>query len=97
MNDKPTKTREDRAAETWEQYEQGKRFQASIALGATIRENIDFYEGRQWGRKVTDRTKMLPRPVTNFVRMIVNNKMSAMNNKPCRITYEADSQDNDSI
>lgn len=97
MNDKTTKTREDRAAETWEQYEQGKRFQASIALGATIRENIDFYEGRQWGRKVTDRTKMLPRPVTNFVRMIVNNKMSAMNNKPCRITYEADSQDNDSI
>lgn len=97
MNDKTTKTREDRAAETWEQYEQGKRFQASIALDATIRENIDFYEGRQWGRKVTDRTKMLPRPVTNFVRMIVNNKMSAMNNKPCRITYEADSQDNDSI
>lgn len=97
MNDKTTKTREDRAAETWEQYEQGKRFQASIALGATIHENIDFYEGRQWGRKVTDRTKMLPRPVTNFVRMIVNNKMSAMNNKPCRITYEADSQDNDSI
>lgn len=97
MNDKTTKTREDRAAETWEQYEQGKRFQASIALGATIRENIDFYEGRQWGRKVTDRTKMLPRPVTNFVRMIVNNKMSAMNNKPCRITYEADSQENDSI
>lgn len=97
MNDKTTKTREDRAAETWEQYEQGKRFQASIALGATIRENIDFYEGRQWGRKVTDRTKMFPRPVTNFVRMIVNNKMSAMNNKPCRITYEADSQDNDSI
>ena len=97
MNDKTTKTREDRAAETWEQYEQGKRFQASIALDATIRENIDFYEGRQWGRKVTDRTKMLPRPVTNFVRMIVNNKMSAMNNKPCRITYEADSQENDSI
>lgn len=97
MNDKMTKTREDRAAETWEQYEQGKRFQASIALDATIRENIDFYEGRQWGRKVTDRTKMLPRPVTNFVRMIVNNKMSAMNNKPCRITYEADSQENDSI
>ena len=97
MNDKTTKTREDRAAETWEQYEQGKRFQASIALDATIRENIDFYEGRQWGRKVTDRTKMLPRPVTNFVRMIVNNKMSAINNKPCRITYEADSQENDSI
>lgn len=97
MSDKTTKTREDRAAETWEQYEQGKRFQASIALDATIRENIDFYEGRQWGRKVTDRTKMLPRPVTNFVRMIVNNKMSAMNNKPCRITYEADSQENDSI
>lgn len=97
MSDKTTKTREERAAETWEQYEQGKRFQASIALGATIRENIDFYEGRQWGRKVTDRTKMLPRPVTNFVRMIVNNKMSAMNNKPCRITYEADSQENDSI
>lgn len=97
MNDKTTKTREDRAAETWEQYEQGKRFQSSIALDATIRENIDFYEGRQWGRKVTDRTKMLPRPVTNFVRMIVNNKMSAMNNKPCRITYEADSQENDSI
>lgn len=97
MDDKPKKTREERAAETWKQYEQGRQFQNSIKLGTTIRTNIDFYEGRQWGKEVTDRTKMMPRPVTNFVRMIANNKMSAMNNKPCRITYEADSADADSI
>lgn len=92
-----TKTREERAAETWKQYEDGRRFQMSINLEQTIRKNIDFYEGRQWGRKITDRTKNIPRPVTNFVRMIANNKMSAMNNKPCRIVYEADSADKDSI
>lgn len=92
---KDLKTREARAAETWKQYEDGKLFQSSIKLDPTIRQNIDFYEGRQW--KVTERTKGMPRPVTNIVKMIADNKMSAMNNKPCRILYEADSADKDSI
>ncbi len=90
------KSRQERAAEIWKEYEDGKRYQAYIKLDSTIRENINFYEGRQWGECVTERTRHLPRPVTNFVRLIVNNKMSAMNNKPCRITYEADSADRDS-
>lgn len=97
MVDKKIKSRQERASETWKEYEEGVRFQKSINLDSVISENIDFYEGRQWGKIITDRTRDLPRPVTNFVRMIAQNKMSAMNNKPCRITYEADSADNDSV
>ncbi len=97
MTESKRKSRQERASETWKEYEEGVRFQKSINLNTVISTNIDFYEGRQWGKQITNKTKDLPRPVTNFVRMIVNNKMSAMNNKPCRITYEADSMDRDSV
>lgn len=89
------KTRQDRAEETWKQFEEGKTYQASIELDKTIKQNVEFYEGKQWARP-TENTKFLPRPVTNIVRMIANNKMSAMNNKPCKIVYEADSVEQDS-
>lgn len=90
------KSRQERAKETWKQYEEGVRYQKSINLHSIIDTNIDFYEGRQWGKVVTERTQGLPRPVVSFFGMIMDNKMSAMNNKPCRITYEADSIDEDS-
>lgn len=89
------KTRKERATETWKQFEEGRAYLASIHLDETIKTNVDFYEGRQWAKK-TENTKHLPRPVTNITRMIANNKMSAMNNKPCKIVYEADSSDKDS-
>lgn len=89
------KTRKERATETWKQFEEGRAYLASINLDETIKTNVDFYEGRQWAKK-TEKTKHLPRPVTNITRMIANNKMSSMNNKPCKIVYEADSSDKDS-
>lgn len=95
MSKEATKTRQERARETWKQYEEGRAYLASISLDSTIKQNINFYEGRQWAAP-TPSTKLLPRPVTNIVRMIANNKMSAMNNKPCKIVYEADSSEQDS-
>lgn len=95
MSKEAVKTRKERATETWKQFEEGRAYLASINLDETIKTNVDFYEGRQWAKK-TEKTKHLPRPVTNIIRMIANNKMSAMNNKPCKIVYEADSSDKDS-
>lgn len=95
MSKEAVKTRKERATETWKQFEEGRAYLASINLDETIKTNVDFYEGRQWAKK-TEATKHLPRPVTNITRMIANNKMSAMNNKPCKIVYEADSSDKDS-
>lgn len=95
MSKEAVKTRKERATETWKQFEEGRAYLASINLDETIKTNVDFYEGRQWAKK-TEKTKHLPRPVTNITRMIANNKMSAMNNKPCKIVYEADSSDKDS-
>lgn len=95
MSKEAVKTRKERATETWKQFEEGRAYLASINLDEIIKTNVDFYEGRQWAKK-TEKTKHLPRPVTNITRMIANNKMSAMNNKPCKIVYEADSSDKDS-
>lgn len=81
MSKEAVKTRKERATETWKQFEEGRAYLASINLDETIKTNVDFYEGRQWAKK-TEKTKHLPRPVTNITRMIANNKMSAMNNKP---------------
>lgn len=96
MTKENKKSRQERASETWKQYEEGVRYQKSINLHSTINTCIDFYEGRQWGELVTQKTQGMPRPVIPFTRMIAHNKISAMNNKPCRITYEADSIDEDS-
>ena len=77
-------------AETiWKEYEQGQDYKSGIGLNDRIKMSIDFYEGRQWSPP-TKNTRALPRPVLNFTEMIVNNKVSAMNNSPVKVVYEAE-------
>lgn len=84
----------DRITQVWRDYEAGMEYQTSIRLPDKIRQNIAFYEGDQWA-KPTERTKTLPRPVVNIIKMIVRAKRSAMNNTPVKIVYEADSGEAD--
>ncbi len=87
---------DERINEIWRQYERGMEYQEKIGLPHTIKTNVAFFEGDQWA-KPTERTKSLPRPVVNIVKMIVRAKVSAMNNTPVRIVYEADSAEKDTL
>lgn len=78
----------------WDDYQNGISYQESIGLPKRVKECVDFFEGRQWP-KPTKRTKALPRPVVNIVKMIVRAKKSAMNNTPVRVVFEADSAEKD--
>lgn len=75
----------------WKEYETGQDYKSGIGLNDRIKTNIDFYEGRQWSAP-TKNTRALPRPVLNFIEMIINNKVSAMNNSPVKIVYEAENE-----
>lgn len=78
----------------WNDYQNGIAYQESIGLPKRVKECVDFFEGRQWA-PVTKRTKALPRPVVNIVKMIVRSKKSAMNNTPVRVVFEADTKEQD--
>lgn len=78
----------------WEDYQNGIAYQQDIGLPKRVKECVDFFEGRQWA-PTTKRTKALPRPVVNIVKMIVRAKKSAMNNTPVRVVFEADSKEQD--
>lgn len=75
----------------WQEYETGQDYKSGIGLNDRIKTNVDFYEGRQWAAP-TKNTRALPRPVLNFIEMIVNNKVSAMNNSPVKVVYEAENE-----
>lgn len=80
----------------WKEYQHGLDYQRQIHLPDMIKTNVAFYEGDQWAAP-TERTKNLPRPVINIIKMIVRAKKSAMNNTPVRIVYEADSSEQDTL
>jgi len=85
---------EERVTKVWKDYQAGLEYQRKIGLPERIKQNVAFYEGRQWAEP-TEKTATLPRPVVNIIKMIVRAKTSAMNNTPVRIVFEADSNDND--
>ena len=89
-----TEERTDKVTEIWKQYQNGIDYQNAIHLPEKIKTNVAFYEGDQWAEP-TDRTKCLPRPVVNIIKMIVRAKKSAILSTPVRIVYEADSGQND--
>ena len=60
----------------WEMWQKCKEYQEKIGLRKNIPTYVDFYEGRQWP-KATERTKSLPRPVINIVKMICRNKVQS--------------------
>ena len=77
-----------RLSRIWEDYQNALCYQASLKLNKTFSRCVDFYEGRQWPAP-TEKTKNLPRPVINFVKMICRNKKSAILATTVRLLYSA--------
>lgn len=72
----------------WEDFRNGRAYQASIGLTTKIPMFVRFYEGDQWP-KPTKHTQGLPRPVVNIIKMICRNKRSAILSTPVRCYYQA--------
>lgn len=72
----------------WEMYEQGIAYQNALGLPEQIKENIDFFEGRQWGNtKDLKVSKDYPRPVLNITKMICRNKKAAVLSAPVKLSF----------
>lgn len=71
---------------TWRQYEEGLNFQRKQGFNTAFPEYERFKQGEQWPSP-TQRTKSLPRPVFNIVRMFVNSKKSSVLNQNIKILY----------
>ncbi len=80
----------------WNDYQNGVKYQSTLGLSDKIPEYVDFYEGRQWP-KATERTKTMPRPVINIIKMICRNKKAAILSVPVKIIYKSDDTSVDMI
>jgi hypothetical protein len=83
-NDKDTEV-----SSLWKLYEIGRGYLSSMGLSDKLPLYNRFYEGSQWPAP-TRATKSLPRPVVNFVKMIVRSKKSFILASKARIHYEAE-------
>lgn len=73
----------------WTDYRNGLAYQASSNMTEKLPKFVRFYEGNQWA-KATQKTKNLPRPVINIVKMICRSKKSGILSTPVKIVYESD-------
>ena len=79
----------DRANKIWEDYENAKVYQSNIGIRKNIPMFVDFAEGRHWPNP-TKRTQHMPRPVFNFIEMIINNKVANVYGSPVKLNFVAD-------
>jgi hypothetical protein len=84
-----TTYKDDNITSMWRDYERGKRFLESKGLTTAIPRYVAFYEGDQWA-KPTEATKTMPRPVFNFIKMIVDNKVSNIVGSPVKLNFIAE-------
>ena len=76
----------------WKMYEDARAYQDSIGLSFDVPMWVRFYEGDQWA-KATERTKHLPRPVVNMVKMVCRNKKANLLSTPVKLVYEAENNE----
>lgn len=74
-----------------EMFRQVKDYQSSMNLTTAIPQFVDFYEGRQWAAP-TERTKSLPRPVINIIKMICRNKEAGIKSSVVKLVYKAEDE-----
>lgn len=86
------RTPEEELAEIWKDYENGVMYQEKAGLSRNLPMFVRFFEGNQWAAP-TARTKNMPRPVINIIRMICRNKKSAILSAPVRLVYTSSDQD----
>lgn len=73
----------------WKLYDNGRGYLSSMGLSTRLPRYNRFYEGDQWPAPTRD-TISLPRPVVNFIKMIVRSKKSFILASKARIHYEAE-------
>ena len=82
-------TSQEQASQIWKEYENGRGYQATLGLDRIVPLCVDFYEGKQWG-SIKKGTENFPRPIVNFIKMIVDNKRANLMSSPLRIVYKSD-------
>ncbi len=75
----------------WEDWRNCQAYHASIGLTEALPKYVRFYEGKQWAHG-SEKTKNLPRPVVNIIKMICRNKKSAVLSTPVKIVYQAEDE-----
>ena len=79
----------DQITDLWSDYQDGLEYQARSGLSRRIPEHVRFYEGDQWPR-ATAKTRNMPRPVINIIKMICRNKIAGILSSKVRLTYRSD-------
>ena len=64
----------------WRDYQDGLIYQRSMGFSEKFPEFERFKQGDQWPQ-ATERTKSLPRPVFNIVKLFISNKKSNVLNQ----------------
>lgn len=82
-------TSQEKAQAIWKEYENGRAYQVLLGLDKVIPLCVDFYEGKQWGA-IKKGTENFPRPMVNFIKMIVDNKRANLMSSPLKILYKSD-------
>ncbi|MGE4213151.1 MAG: hypothetical protein AB7E42_00035 [Anaerotignaceae bacterium] len=72
----------------WKEYQEGLSFQQNMEFSKKFPEYERFKQGDQWP-EATERTKALPRPVFNIIRLFVTNKKSNVLNQNMKMVYSS--------
>ena len=82
-------SKEEKLKTVWKDYSNGKAYFKNIGIETAINTCVDFFEGRQWGNKISDRTKSFPRPVFNQTEMIANSKNAGILATPLSVVFSS--------
>ena len=77
---------DEKVTKLYKDYSSGRAYQQSMRIVETVSENVRFYEGKQWAEK-TENTLAIPRPVTNYVRLIVRNKKAGILSSNVKLAF----------
>ncbi|MEG1705074.1 MAG: hypothetical protein RR290_00675 [Clostridia bacterium] len=78
---------ESETTKLWELYQKGLQFQSNIEMKTKANLAVDFAEGRQWPAS-TEKTKNLPRPVLNIIKLIESNKKSNILSSSIKMVFK---------
>lgn len=73
----------------YNEFQKGITYFQTLGLTSQIPKNVQFFEGQQWVAP-TKNTRDLPRPVFNFIEMMINNKASNILGSPVKLNFIAD-------
>jgi hypothetical protein len=82
------------ASQIEKEYKQGLSYQKQMGFSHKWPEYERFKAGDQWPQ-ATEKTKNLPRPVFNFIRFILNHKVSSVQNENIKMIFSPEEMPQD--